>query len=333
MCLMLSVNASNTLAVSSYLLRRLIFFSVLFRASSSFHTEATITFLTTRQLCFSSRLVNTSLVNKYCSTRLNLSTSRAVPYRACVGLLTATSLLSFFSFVNPMLWFKYCPKQAAPGLILLFANPACVTLSVSEAYSRCTSGYLPCPSFQNAASAASAASSTLLPFPVLHHSSANACTPWALEFELRLAPGRRVPNSTHRHFQSISRKIVFLLSSHTATGLLSNSAFSVVHFANVHACITSLQPAKPRAGSSSLPASLSRSARVSRQHTVRLGRLSALPYPAPSLVSSCFPWPLPVATYRLSKSSCRVRHMEQTRRAAGSNLVPSVSLAAYLRTG
>jgi hypothetical protein len=64
MCLMLSVNAPNTLAVSSYLLRRLIFFSVLFRASPSFHTEATITFLTTRQLCFSSRLVNTSLVIK-----------------------------------------------------------------------------------------------------------------------------------------------------------------------------------------------------------------------------------------------------------------------------
>jgi hypothetical protein len=39
----------------------MISFSVLFRASPSFHTEATITFLTTRQLCFSSRLVNISL--------------------------------------------------------------------------------------------------------------------------------------------------------------------------------------------------------------------------------------------------------------------------------
>jgi hypothetical protein len=64
MCLMLSVNAPITLALSSYLLRGLIIFSVLFRASPSFHTEATITFLTTRQLCFSSRLVNTSLVDK-----------------------------------------------------------------------------------------------------------------------------------------------------------------------------------------------------------------------------------------------------------------------------
>jgi hypothetical protein len=63
-----------------------------------------------------------------------------------------------------MLWFKYCPQQAAPALILLFANPACVTLSVSEAYSRCPSGCLRRPSFQSAASAAGAASSTSLPF-------------------------------------------------------------------------------------------------------------------------------------------------------------------------
>jgi hypothetical protein len=109
-----------------------------------------------------------------------------------IGLLTATSLLSFFSFVNPTLWFKYCPQQAAPGLILLVANPACVTLSVSEAYSRCTSGCLRRPSFQYAASAAGAASSTLPPFPILHHSSANVCTPWALAFQLRLAPERAI---------------------------------------------------------------------------------------------------------------------------------------------
>jgi hypothetical protein len=60
----LSFHAPNTLALSSYLLRGLIIFSVLFRASPSFHTEATITFLTTRQLCFSSRLVNTFLLNQ-----------------------------------------------------------------------------------------------------------------------------------------------------------------------------------------------------------------------------------------------------------------------------
>jgi hypothetical protein len=41
------------------------------------------------------------------------------------------------------MWFKYCPKHIAHGLVPLFANPACVTLSVSEAYSRCTSATFP----------------------------------------------------------------------------------------------------------------------------------------------------------------------------------------------
>jgi hypothetical protein len=79
--------------------------------------------------------------------------------------------------------------------------------SVRRKYRRYTSGCLPRPSFQSAASAAGAASSTSLPFPILHHSSADACTQWALAFELRLAPGQRVPNSAHRHFRSFLRKI------------------------------------------------------------------------------------------------------------------------------
>jgi hypothetical protein len=85
-------------------------------------------------------------------------------------------------------------------------------------YCRCTSSYLHHPSFQYAASAASDASSTLPPFPILHHSSANACIQWALAFQLRLAPGQRVPYSAHRHFQSFKRISVSLPYSRTATG-------------------------------------------------------------------------------------------------------------------
>jgi hypothetical protein len=138
-------------------------------------------------------------------------------------------------------------------------------------------------------------------FSVLHHSSANAIPHGALAFQLRLAPVQRVPNSIYRHFQSFPRSVVYLLYSRTATGLLSNSAFSVVPVANVHACRHSLPPATRRAGLSSLPTSLSRFTRVSRQHTVRLDRLSALPDPAPTLASSCFPWPLSIAAYHLTK--------------------------------
>jgi hypothetical protein len=135
---------------------------------------------------------------------------------------------------------------------------------------RCTSGYLHRPSFQYAASAASAASSPSPPFPILHHSSANVCTPWALAFQLRLAPGQRVPILAHRHFQSISRKTISLLYYRTATGLLSNSAFSVVPVANVLACRRSLPPATPRPGLAFFLTSLSRVTLVSRQHTVVL---------------------------------------------------------------
>jgi hypothetical protein len=81
----------------------------------------------------------------------------------------------------------------------------------------------------------------------------------------------------------------------------SRTAPSVVPVFCVLACRRSLPPATPRAGSSSLLTSLARSTRVSRQHTVRLGRLSALPDPTPTFASSCFPWPLPVAIYRLPK--------------------------------
>jgi hypothetical protein len=92
------------------------------------------------------------------------------------------------------------------------------SLSVRRKHSRCTSGYLHRPSFQYAASAASAAFPTSLPFPVLHLSRANAIPHGALAFELRLAPGQRVPNSTYRHFQSFPRNVVYLLYSRTATG-------------------------------------------------------------------------------------------------------------------
>jgi hypothetical protein len=162
------------------------------------------------------------------------------------------------------------------------------TQSMRRKYRRCTSGYLHRPSFQYAASAASAASSTLPPFPILHHSSENACIQWALAFQLRLAPGQRVPNSAHRHFQFfLAHSCFFALLPHS-DGLLSNSASSVVPVANVLACRRSLPPAKRRAGLSSIPTSLSPFNRVSRQHTVQLGQLPASPYPTPSLASSCF---------------------------------------------
>jgi hypothetical protein len=101
----------------------------------------------------------------------------------------------------------------------------------------------------------------------------------------------------------------------------------------VPACRHSFPPAKRRAGSSSIPTSLSPFNRVSRQHTVRLGQLSALPDPTPSLASSCFPWPLSIAAFHLPKSPCRMRHMEPTRRVAVDSLIPSVPLAANPHTG
>jgi hypothetical protein len=79
--------------------------------------------------------------------------------------------------------------------------------------------------------------------------------------------------------------------------------------------------------------SLSRFTRGIPQHIVRLGQLSALPDPTPSLASSCFPWPLSVAAYRLPKSPCRMRHIEQTRRVAVENPIRDLSLAANPRTG
>jgi hypothetical protein len=153
-------------------------------------------------------------------------------------------------------------------------------------------------------------------FSVLHHSSANAIPHGAMAFQLRLAPGQRVPISAHRHFQSLFRKIVSLPYSRTATGLLSSSASSVVPVANVLACRRSFPPAKRRAGPSSIPTCLARSTRVSRQHTVRLGDQSALPYPAPfsrvillfmAALSRCMSSPqvtLPHAAHG-TDSSCR----------------------------
>jgi hypothetical protein len=108
----------------------------------------------------------------------------------------------------------------------------------------------------------------------------------------------------------------------------SQIAPSVVPVLCVPACRHSFPPAKRRAGSSSIPTSLSRSTRVSRQHTVRLGRLSAMPEHTPPLASLCFLWLLPVAARHLPKSPCRMRHMEQTRRVAVDNHNPHDLLAA-----
>jgi hypothetical protein len=116
----------------------------------------------------------------------------------CCGSNTALSKLCTASFRS---------------LLIPLESPA-----VRRKYCGCTSGYLHRPSFLYAASAASAASSTSPPFPILHHSSATVYTPWALAFKLRTAPGQRVPNSAHRHFQSLKRFSVSLLYSRTATG-------------------------------------------------------------------------------------------------------------------
>jgi len=145
MCLKLSVNAPNTLAISSCFLRRLIFFSMSFRASPSFHTRATIPFLTTRQLCFSSRLVNISLAIQilpyslvfvywpgFSSPRVLVSRRRPHYFRSsqspipCCGSNTALSKLRTASSRSSQI------PLASPSL--------------RPKHSRCTSGYLPCPS-------------------------------------------------------------------------------------------------------------------------------------------------------------------------------------------
>jgi hypothetical protein len=141
---------------------------------------------------------------------------------------------------------------------------------------------------------------------------------------------RPQPTVLSNHFGAT---FVSLPYNRTATGLLSSSAFSVVPVANVLACRRSLPLATPRAGSSSLFTSLSPFNRVSWQHTVRLGQLSALPHPTPSLASSCFSWLLSVAAYHLPRSPCHMRHMKQTRRVAVDNPIPDLSLTANPRTG
>jgi hypothetical protein len=160
----------------------------------------------------------------YCSTRLYSSIGRAFPLLVCWspdGHLTIfpSSLPSIQSCGSNTALSKLRTASSHSPQIPL-ASP-----SMRRKHSRCTSGYLNCPSFLYAASTASAASSTSPPFPILHHSSANAHTPWTLALQLRLAPGQRVPNSAHRHFQSLFRISVSLLYSRTATGHLSNSAF------------------------------------------------------------------------------------------------------------
>jgi hypothetical protein len=242
--------------------------------------------------------------------------------------------LSFFTIVNSMLWFKYCPQHAAHGLVPLSANPAFVTIHGSETHKV----------------AVLAATFTV-------HRSSTQRLPPALPPLLRrlylffITPAKICvshgrwhsnfvwhPDSVCRAqhtvlFQSLPRKFVSLPYSRTATGHLSSSAFSVVPVANVLACRHSLPPATPRAGSSSLLTSLSRITRGILQHIVRLGQLYALLDPTPPLASLCFSWLLSIAAHRLPKSPCHMRHMEQTRRVAVDNLVSSASLAAYPRTG
>jgi hypothetical protein len=272
------------------------------------------------------------LPSKNCPTHLYLFSGRAFPLLVCWSSDGDVTI-----FPSSLLSIQCCGSRTVPNklrttssrsLLIPLASP-----SLRRKYSRCTSGYLRRPLFQSAVSAAGADSSTLLPFPVLHHSSANVCTPWALAFQLRLAPGQRVPNAAHRHFQAHKRISVSLLYYRIATGLFSSSAFSVVPVANVLACRRRLPPATPRAGSSSLLTSLSRFTSGIPQHIVRLGQLSATVDPTPALVSSCFSWLLSIAARRLPKSPCRMRHIEQTRRVVVDNLVSSLSLAAYPRTG
>jgi hypothetical protein len=148
------------------------------------------------------------LPSKYCPTHFYLFTGRAFPLLVCWspdGDLTIfpSSLLSIQCCGSNTVLSKLCTASSRSSQI-----PR-ATQSMRRKYCRCTSGYLHRPSLRYTASAASAASSPSPPFPILHHSSANVCTPWALAFELRLAPGQRVPNSAHRHFQSLKRISVF----------------------------------------------------------------------------------------------------------------------------
>jgi hypothetical protein len=182
------------------------------------------------------------LTSKYSPTHLYLFTGRAFPLLVCwssdgdLTIFPSSQSTIQCCGLNTVLS-KLRTASSRSSQIPLALH------SVRQKYRTCTSGYLHRPSLRYTASAASAASSTSLPFPILHHSSADVCTPWALAFQLRLAPGQRVPNSAHRHFQSLKRISVSLLYSRTATGHLSNSAFSVVPVANVLACRRSLPPA------------------------------------------------------------------------------------------
>jgi hypothetical protein len=95
------------------------------------HTGATVTFLTTRQLCYSSRSVNTFLADQI------LLRSLIFVYRPGLLFLLRWSSdgdlnISFFTNVSPMLGSTCCPKYAARGLVPLFTNSACVNLYASE---------------------------------------------------------------------------------------------------------------------------------------------------------------------------------------------------------
>jgi hypothetical protein len=95
------------------------------------HTGATVTFLTTRQLCYSSRSVNTFLADQI------LLRSLISVYRPGLLFLLRWSSdgdlnISFFTNVSPMLGSTCCPKYAARGLVPLFTNSACVNLYASE---------------------------------------------------------------------------------------------------------------------------------------------------------------------------------------------------------
>jgi hypothetical protein len=128
----LAFHALNTLAVSSCILRGLIFFSVTFIASHFSKSEATNTFP------YHSSALLLLVLDEYFPCHPNTALLFCIcllagPFlSSCLGLPTATSLSSFFSFGNPMLWFKYCPKHVAHGLVPLFANPASDTIYASE---------------------------------------------------------------------------------------------------------------------------------------------------------------------------------------------------------
>jgi hypothetical protein len=271
------------------------------------------------------------LPSKYSSTHLYLFTGRAFPLLVC---WSSDGDLNIFSSSQSSI--QCCGLNTVLSKLCTASSRSSqvprATQSMRRKYCRCTSSYLHRPSFQYAASAAGAASSTCCLF-LFFITPAQLYIPHGAG--IRASFGTRAASA---ELNLSSFPILFAQCCLSAIlphsyGLLSNSAISVVPVANVLACRHSFPPAKRRAGSSSIPTSLSPFNRVSLQHTDRLGQLSASPDPTPPLASSCFSWLLSVAACHLPKSPCRMRHMEPTRRVAVDSLIPSVPLAANPRIG